>query len=270
MKHLQFASIKALALASLEPSTLASVGRASRNQRTEKTSGVNWETAAKLAVHGDVAKAKTLVPAIVQNANEVVSGSRTFDPVYRDDGGLTVDIGRYITGEPECWLDVQETAPSLKRIVRVIVNTGTPHTVSAARVDKVGAAVGGAILGLQARGYTVELYFAKKTKSQTSDFTILASAPVNPGGGRIDGATLAAIFSSWFHRRIIFSLWETQDAKTRSQIGVGHGYGISRELTSSDAAAITGGNAATVIDVNRFISCPEAARDAICNATKTN
>ena len=79
------------------------------------------------------------------------------DAVYGTAGSV-VDVGRYLSGDPECMLEFPlAEAPSFGRVVNLVIDGTISAAVSADAVRKRGIAIFEAILGLEAAGYTVRV-----------------------------------------------------------------------------------------------------------------
>jgi hypothetical protein len=265
----QFPSIEALTAAALGPSEMADATRASRRSESG-FAGATWEVAAQQAVAGDVAGGKRLAPAIIKAANSIVTKGSRFDPVYSLDGGRSIDVARYVHGEPECWLDMVENNAAPRHSVAVTINVAASCKVSASAIDKTGIAVGGAVLGLQALGYAVTVYAAECNEPSGGNYNnrMLFLAPLNPGGSVLDISKLSLILRPYFLRRIMFSLKENLPQADREMFGYlsGGGYGYPVNVLASEIEEVTGNERAIVIDVQMYLRNPESIAASITNA----
>lgn len=237
-------------------------------------SGINWDKACELATRGDADGARRLRPDMIRTMQEVMRMVPRLDPEFSLDGGQWIDIARYVKGEPECWGSMVPSGlmPSVRSIA-IVLNAATPHGLHAESIDIMGVALGGAVLGLQALGYTVTLYWAKKLRGTIDkEKYFYLSAPLNPQGSALDIAMLSAMIRPWFLRRIGFSYYEMLDPVVRKAIGFFVGpkaaYGASQLMSVTEAQELTGENNVVVIDTMKFVNEPSAVKDAIINQIK--
>lgn len=271
-KIYSFASLSDLVNVAINgKSEMASTSRSSRVPSEGRAwSGGSWEDASRLAVNGDIEGARRLAPAVLKAVNALVANHPRLDPVYRLDEGRWIDVARYVKGEPECWGDMVEGERAPRKGAAVIVNVAASAAVSAPSLDRIGVAIGSAILGLQTQGYAVTLYAAEKIHPSYgrggSNDVCLTYAPVNPGGSPLDVSRLSVILRPWFLRRIMFSFDETLPHDVREFFGIPGGYGRVAPLDIKDAELISGQKDAVIIDVNSAVYNPDAITDRILKA----
>jgi hypothetical protein len=224
--------------------------------------GATWDQASQMSRNGDIDGARKLQAKVLEATNALIHDKPRLDPEYRLDEGHWIDVSKYVKGEPECWGAMIESDTMLpRRGIALIVNVSFSAGVSAKSIEEVGAHLGGTILALQSLGYAVTLY-ACETISGGNNYVI--SAPVNPSASALDMSKVSIIIRPWFLRRIMFSLEETYDKKTREDIGVGWGYGHPRNITMADAKTIGGSNVTPVIvNMQDFIDRAHRVRDHI-------
>jgi hypothetical protein len=261
-----YASLQALVNESISVSPMKENDRASRNPDSGRNwNGASWADASAMAQNGDLEGAKRLAPAMLKAVNAMLSKSPRLDPVYQLDGGRWIDVARYVKGEPECWGDMVEDTPMLKRGATVIINCSVSSRATSSDYDKLGISIGSAILGLQAQGYAVTLYIAEKINGDGQG-ALLISAPVNPGGGPLDISHMSTVLRPWFLRRIIFSLQEHLPATLREKFGIdsGSGYGRPCPIDTRDIPKIAPGSTqAVIVNVATYINMPDVVAQNI-------
>jgi hypothetical protein len=144
-------------------------------------------------------------------------------PVY-DVVGIDVDMGVYLTGDPECMIDYQPGVSDGKgKVITLAAQLGTGAGISADTIFIRGAMIGGLVDCLEHAGFSVDLWACHtcwqvmetqvkiKTAGEPLDLDALAFALAHPG----------------MLRRCDFALREMQPAEDRKKMGVGRGYGPS-------------------------------------------
>lgn len=248
---LQYPTLSALVDTAMGSSDMPLSERISRGD-TNGTgwAGATWNEAKQAALYGDIVGAKKLAPAILNSVKQTVLQSPRFDPEFRLDGGSSIDVARFVKGEPECWLEMVETGTMPKQGIAVIVNLTTNGGMRASQLEAAGIAIGSAIIGLQSRGIAVTLYVSKFIARPGQSDRALISAPLNPNGCLLDVSKLSVIIRPWMTRRILFSLYETRSAEFRKTFGVSADgfYGSTQGLTT-EAKALIAPNDKTVIAI---------------------
>lgn len=267
-----YPSLNAMVHASLGPSAMPLIGRASRDESAHSNfwMGATWHEARDLARTGDIAGARRLAPALLEAINATTANRPRLDPEYRLDGGCAIDIARYVKGEPECWLEMIELEPMPQRGIAIVVNVAVLGNVKPSAIDKVGVGIGGAILGIQSQGCAVTLFVARYSADCNSgSYRLLQYAPINPGGTPLDISQMSAVLRPWFLRRILFSLQETHSAETRERFSVGDGYGYSRSMGDAEARIVAKGySSPIVINVCDAINNPSQIQRGILDQLK--
>lgn len=230
--------------AALGASEMFDENRSSRRVDTKRDGGWHggtWDTAQTVGVTGDVEQARKLRAGIVKEANRIMGTVPRLDPVYREEGGIWIDVSRYLNGEPEAWGDMVSMGEERRaRQASIVFSAGANCDVSADAYENAATMIGGAILGLKAMGLAVSLHVCYKNVAYGADTDIMAVNMTDSGG--FDVARLAATTRTWFFRRLVFSWWETQDAKFREVHGVSKygGYGKSVPMQEDEAKLVTG------------------------------
>jgi hypothetical protein len=80
------------------------------------------------------------------------------DPFYAVEG-LELDVGSYVSGRPECWLDVQEQfVPVSGRVVVMTISLSCSGGVTTEQLIQRGIMAAAAVSALEAAGRSVELW----------------------------------------------------------------------------------------------------------------
>jgi len=169
-----------------------------------------FEEATKLARDG-WAEGAARVQSIRASLGEVISTlvAARAESIGYDVAGDYVDVGRFLSGEPECFgVRVCDESQS-KPVVRINVNTAVSASVSASAIFGRGAAILAAIDVIEATGSRVEVWavncnatFNGKTVHETYVLIKSASQPID-----IDRLAFAFCHQS-SHRRLSFSVFE--------------------------------------------------------------
>ncbi len=225
----------------LGPSDMDMLDRHSRTN-SDRFSGGTWDHAANTAPLGDMPNAKRLQAAILKAASVIRGQASRLDPVYQIDDGLAIDVARYLTGEPEVWLNlIDQNATRLARHANIVYNAAAACVVSPSQYERVSTAIGGAVLGLKSMGIPVSLHVCfANTGARPQREVDIASIDMSSPQGSFDMAQLAAVCQLWYFRRLVFSYWETRDAIFRQVHTVPGGYGCVFPMTQEQADHVAG------------------------------
>lgn len=151
----------------------------------------------------------------------VASKIKAFHPRFADSGD-EIDIGAYVEGDPEHWIEyheIDEDGPGGK-ILRVLVNVAVSCTVDKKYFIHRGAAVVGLLEALQNCGYSVEMTLMSTTEHD--DTVHQYEIPVKRPDEHLDGDRCAfMIIHPSILRRLIFSAKEQEETDDYSG-----GYGV--------------------------------------------
>lgn len=129
--------------------------RAESDYRTEFTKTKSYTAADALLIGGmsaEVTRALTPAPAAFR-------GTRTRRRNVNGVCGGVVNVGRALTGAPDCWAQ-RRKVQTCARVVNIIVNTGVHCGVSAAEITAAQKTVLEYIAALEARGIRCNIYAA--------------------------------------------------------------------------------------------------------------
>lgn len=153
---------------------------------------------------------------------------------YAVSGG-SVDMGKFVTGEPECMLDwAQEPAASMGRVVKVVIAGSVSWQIDKQWIMSRGTAVLALVDTLHKLGVGVELWWestvnGKTTPDGANKFTTAVKLHDSAEPMDIDNLMFALAHPSML-RRMMFSVKE--QSRYRKEIGAydGQGYGTSTDM----------------------------------------
>lgn len=150
------------------------------------------------------------VLAIRSIANGIVNAvvnARATSYAY-DVTGSFVDVGRFMSGEPECFFtESQECGNINNPIVKIIANLSASASVSSEHLFLRGASVAAAVDILESLGRRVEVYAASSHIRNKNIYDIMVMVKKANQPLDIDRLALAIAHPS-FYRRLMFSLME--------------------------------------------------------------
>lgn len=187
----------------------------------------NLQHACKLAHNGwhDV---RTEVDLLLDSLKDTLADrlETRFVNVYGVEGG-TVDIGRYVTGEPECMVSWQsEPQASMGRVVRILVAGIASSHIDSEYILKRGVAIVALLDTLHKLGVGVELYWesAHAPTQSRRHRTLTTVVKVHDSSEPLDvDSVVFAMAHPSMLRRLQFSCQE--QSACSQEWGVGNGYG---------------------------------------------
>ena len=130
-----------------------------------------------------------------------------------DLAGDVVDIGRYLTGEPEHWLTESIGEGHSGTVVKIVASVAVSGAVGHEAMFSRGAAVLAAVDAIETAGKRVELWIAKGSQNHAGDKAWHWLVPVKAAGQPLDVDRLAfALCSTAIQRRLFFSVQEQAGA----------------------------------------------------------
>jgi len=216
----QFTLDEALERAAVEPPANA---QASRKPDTG-WSGAPFDEAMKMARNGD--------PEAALDLNQRVGVEASIRPSSRPklawgETGSSVDVARYISGEPECMTEtVRRRSPS--PVIKIAIERGVSYHVSAEDIRATGASVLAAVKMLRTMGVPSEIWATFTFSGSKGQILLSTQVLIQEAGRPIDVARLAFwTVNPAALRRIAFALEEQESSEIRNQLGVflGGGYG---------------------------------------------
>ena len=204
----------------------------------------SWGKAKELAENGwqsEVADAQ----AFASHVADVIFSERlavTFDLNY-DVAGSSVDIGRFLSGEPEC---MTESAPivhsSHGRAVSIVVPVSFLAEVPPRLVRQRGAAIIALVDALARAQHPLEIWAASIIHDWGHTNRASYVVKVQAADAPLDmGRIMYALAHPSMLRRHIFSLMETEGSEFSTTFRVGHGYGTRQnDAFENDIPPING------------------------------
>lgn len=181
----------------------------------------------------DGPRAETMAIAEQITADAYKATAEYQPKLVHDFTGCAVDMGRYVSGEPECMTAFPLSPEAGKtRVVTVVVGMGGAWFIDAARMAKRGAALAALCDVLTATGRSVEIYgeWIAASPGDNSKF-VSTLVKVKAADQPMDLDNLMyALAHPAFYRRAVFSVWERQSKRDVEFIGAGcggHGYGMN-------------------------------------------
>lgn len=160
------------------------------------------------------------------------------DPAYVTEGSI-LDVGRWVSGEPEHWLimDEAESLISGKRVARITYNIAASAAVERKVLEAKGAAIVTLVKLLDYSGIRTELELVMRTTGgygETSQHGTYAIA-VKTASQDLDLDLVSfAIGHVASFRRLGFSVMETFPPDIRANVGIPGGYGVPTDLEASE------------------------------------
>lgn len=169
-------------------------------------SGGSFEEAVEMATVTGYKAAVVEVEQIVQQIDQLVTSDAyrvTFDTVFDVSGG-EVDMGRFLSGEPEC---MRESFPvkvaARGRAVRLTVNTGYLGAVEEYEVRRRGAAILALVDILARLQHPMEIWTARV--AEVGSVRLLYTVKVQDANQPLDmGRVMYAIAHPSYHRQLCF------------------------------------------------------------------
>jgi hypothetical protein len=192
--------------------------RSSRREDSGRFHGTrNFDEAVAIARTGwpeGAAKAVEIGASVSSAVRDVINSNAS--SYAWDVAGQFIDIGRYLTGEPECFGTIVEDSEVIKKpVVKLVVNLSASASVSADTLVARGVAVVAAVDILEASGRRVEVVAATAHHSYSTQLEI--RIPVKSAGQPLDIDRLAfCLAHPSCYRRLIWSISEQHGVLPRN------------------------------------------------------
>ncbi len=143
--------------------------------------------------------------------------------------GNYVDPGRYLAGEPDCFMRLEEVETHIGHIrprVKILMNRGVAGDVGSDVIEARGAATVALVDLLELAGYAVSITIVFAVTSPSRSRLIVDYITIKPENQRADLSTLAFwLAHPSAQRRLHFARRESFDAHTRQEFEFGGRYG---------------------------------------------
>ena len=161
---------------------------------------------------------------------------------YFDVSGGSVDVGRYMDGEPECMIEtrlIEIAKPG--RVITLLVSGGYLGSASTEDILARGAAIVGLCDSLQRMAHETEIWMEKSSQGGVTDATLTHLVKLKNAGEPFNiDVLMYAIAHPSCHRRLTFSIREQEPNGKRFGISKGTGnVGGTVELRMGKAVGAT-------------------------------
>jgi hypothetical protein len=138
--------------------------------------------------------------------------------------GESVDIGRYLSGEPECMVEwQQEEATARGKIIRLALNASTSQAIRKDDLFLRGAAACALVDALENAGFSVEVSLAWCSSSINTNNKVQIFTVVKRAGEASEIDKLAFVLAhASTQRRFLFGVLENQSASFREEFDISH------------------------------------------------
>lgn len=124
--------------------------------------------------------------------------------------GLFIDIGSYLSGEPECWV-TEEFTYKPKKVVKILASIGYAWHYNEQQVENRGAGIVSLIQMLKKQGYIVKINLYESSVHDNVQYTCFLKIPTNP----LDLQSLSyALCSPTLLRRFLFAWMELKENRS--------------------------------------------------------
>lgn len=142
--------------------------------------------------------------------------------------GSSVDMGRFVTGEPECMLEfLPESSATMGRVVKIIVAGTASASISASHIIARGVAVVALLETVHKMGVGVELWWESCIEGTDKAYSTVVKLHDSNDHLDIDSVMFSMAHPAML-RRLTFSVQERSEFAR--QQGVGGGYGYPHDL----------------------------------------
>lgn len=201
----------------------------------------SWEENAEMLRNGWKKEVPEFNKFVERFENETLQGL-AFSNYNYDTEGVIWDLDRYMSGEPECWLN---PIPDHDKVqgAQLILNLSASAYVTADTLRKRGAAVLALARVLEVASIPTEIWCASAIQESfwgggSKDGVpnrLLFKIPLKRAGEIFDYSRLSyGLVNPSMFRRSIFRLMEMVPDDVRSGIGIPGGYGMVEEMRESE------------------------------------
>jgi len=202
--------------------------RSSRRHGMSDWAGTpDWETAIRQARYGWPEGLARMSEMAARLERAVAQRARSRQEVFWDVAGSVVDVGRFVTGDPENMMEFEPQPQDARgRIFVLKVNLSASASVDSKVLFWRGAAIMGLTDLLEKNGFSVEIQGCEAVHSGGLRYVV--RFPVKAAGAMLDQDRLAfALASPSMLRRVLFAVEENESPAIVERMGFncGGGYG---------------------------------------------
>lgn len=187
---------------------------------------LTWDEAMDQALHGEAKRASDFSKVV----EEIQSRMETeFPRLTHDVTGPILDVGAFVSGEPECFM--RRSPKPAPRSVPVYVDMGFSGGTSAQTIQTRAAAITALVDELQTMGYIVDLHVARRQKLSDRPRPVIVDVAIDCRP--VDVNILSFVCSPEFQRRWTWAVFEDYCDKDNPDCG---GYGHGEEMSRPEEA----------------------------------
>lgn len=227
------------------PVTTHKLGRASIEQPSSSWNG--YATVAQAAQMGREGweEGVKLADEFSVELSNAVSGKMLEPEVHWDVTGDWLDVGRYVTGEPEVFGEMIETEYERTayppKVIHIVVNVCASSGVSEDVIKRRGAAVAALVKALELKGRRCKIDVVAPNNGGRSGRTFYLTIAAKPAEEPMQLNKLVFLMAHpSMLRRLIFSAWEHADEETVREFGFSNRgmYGMVGEMPADQRGDI--------------------------------
>lgn len=232
-KILTYASWHEFIAATRKPSEMPDSARSSKDDSFARRgfNGCSLATAHKMADEGWLEGAER-ARKFATSITDALGGMIERVEVNYDIEGHSVDIGRYVDNEPECWqkFEVDLIQQPAVKLIRIVVNVSASGGVSTRVIERRGAVVAAMVELLEYAGNRCEVVMSETCTG--GGVRLVTLATIKQFSEPLDMPKIAYALGHPSTLRVHhFSMMETElNAHERSALHVGSGYGMPADV----------------------------------------
>lgn len=215
---------------------------------SRETSRPDWfgtatfEDAKTLAYSGWHEKVHTVQALSDSTLTNVRQHTKEVFRTFNDVSGSEVDVGKYLSGEPECMIEyLPQQIAKPGRVITILVSGTFSSGISAMDIIKRGATICALIEILERLQHSTELYWENSVSSHYAKYKYTTLVKLKSASDTLDFAqTVFAICHPSMLRRMMFSVKEQETPEIREEFSFNGGsYGYPAGLTQTSAINAT-------------------------------
>lgn len=190
------------------------------------TTTANYQEADKLFKFGDAENMKKMEASGLKINSKTLAGNQSRPQNYNSVVGFCPNVPAYLMGLPCNMINQKRQIFKSSKVITIIYNNSFPFYVSTSSIVEYNTALVNAILGIEAKGYRVNLFVTWASKEgKECAFPLIK---VKDSGTKFDKLKLAyPLINPSFSRRHCFRYLETAGI-TESGFHSGYGYVASK------------------------------------------